>query len=111
MFSSDPALLEAGVHSLHIYFFGFIFMTLQFSGQTTFVALGKSKQAIFFSLLRKAFIVIPLTILLPKLWGLGADGVFWAEPVSNIIGGTASFTAMMLIVWRKELSHPPVPEQ
>ncbi len=111
MFSSDPALLEAGVHSLHIYFFGFIFMTLQFSGQTTFVALGKSKQAIFFSLLRKAFIVIPLTILLPKLWGLGADGAFWAEPVSNIIGGTASFTAMMLLVWRKELSHPPVSEQ
>lgn len=110
MFNDDPALLETGVHALHIYFFGFIFMTLQFSGQTAFVAMGKSKQAIFFSLLRKAFIVIPLTLVLPMLWNLGCDGVFWAEPISNLIGGTASFSVMMLTVWRKELSHPPVVE-
>ena len=32
----------------------------------------------FFSLLRKAFIVAPLTLLLPGL-GMGVDGVFAAE--------------------------------
>ena len=80
-------------------------MSLQFSGQMVFVALGKSKQAIFFSLLRKAIIVIPLTLLLP-VWGMGVDGVYWAEPASNLIGGTAAFTGMMLSVWRKELSQP-----
>ncbi len=105
LFNSDPELLDAGVHALRIYFFGFIFMSLQFSGQMVFVALGKSKQAIFFSLLRKAIIVIPLTLLLP-VWGMGVDGVYWAEPASNLIGGTAAFTGMMLSVWRKELSQP-----
>lgn len=99
MFNSEPQLLSAGVPAMRIYFFGIFMMALQFAGQSTFVALGKSKQAVFFSLLRKAIIVIPLTLLLPELWGLGTNGVFLAEPVSNFIGGTASFATMLITVW------------
>ncbi len=99
LFSSDTALVEMGVRSMQIYFFGFFLMSFQFAGQSTFVALGKSRQAIFFSLLRKAVIVFPLTLLLPKLAGLGVDGVFLAEPISNLLGGVACFTTMMLTVW------------
>lgn len=99
VFSSDSALVEVGVRSVRIYFFGFFLQSLQFAGQHTFVALGKSKHAIFFSLLRKAVIVFPLTILLPRLAGLGVDGVFLAEPISNLLGGGACFTTMMLTVW------------
>ncbi len=99
LFSSDPALREVGVHSMQLYFFGFFFMSMQFAGQSTFVALGKSRHAVFFSLLRKAFIVFPLTLLLPRIGGLGVDGVFLAEPVSNLLGGAACFITMMCTVW------------
>lgn len=75
-------------------------MALQFAGQSTFVALGKSRQAVFFSLFRKVIIVIPLTLWLPTIASLGTDGVFLAEPVSNFIGGTACFVTMLLTVWR-----------
>ena len=104
LFNSDPVLLEKGVPALHIYFFGFCFMALQFTGQSVFLALGKAKKATFFSLLRKAFIVVPLTILLPKIGNLGVDGVFWAEPISNLIGGCASFFTMCATVL-PELKH------
>lgn len=97
IFNSEGDLLAKGVPSLHIYFFGFCFMALQFSGQCVFVALGKAKKATFFSIFRKAIIVVPLTILLPRL-GLGVDGVFWAEPISNLIGGCACFGTMLLTV-------------
>ena len=60
-----------------------------------------AKPAIFFSLFRKVILVVPLTFILPHLFGLEAYGVFVAEPISNIIGGTACFTTMMMIVWRK----------
>ena len=93
-------MLEAGTDALKIYFFGFFFMAFQFSGQSAFTALGYSKQAIFFSLLRKAVIVAPLTVLLPKL-GFGVDGVFLAEPISNAIGGLACFITMYLVLYRK----------
>ena len=79
-------------------------MSLQFAGQSVFVALGRSKQAVFFSLFRKAIIVIPLTLFLPRLWGLGVNGVFLAEPVSNFIGGGACFLTMMCTVW-PQLKH------
>ena len=98
IFNSDPELIRAGIPALHTYFFGFCFMALQFSGQNVFVALGKAKRATFFSLLRKAFIVVPLTLLLPMIGGLGVNGVFWAEPISNLIGGCACFTTMLVTI-------------
>ena len=101
LFSNDQALVETGIHAMQIYFFGFFFMSLQFAGQSTFVALGKSRHAVFFSLLRKAFIVFPLTLWLPTVFGLGVDGVFLAEPISNLLGGVASFATMMFTVWRQ----------
>lgn len=101
MFNSEPELLAEGVPAMHLYFFGIFMMSLQFAGQSTFTALGKAKQAVFFSLLRKAIIVIPLTLWLPTVGGLGTNGVFLAEPVSNFIGGTACFVTMIFTVWRK----------
>ena len=98
IFTSDQVLISAALPAMHIYFFAFIFMAFQHSAQTTFKALGKKKKAVFFSLFRKVIIVVPLTILLPRLFGLGTRGVFLAEPVSNVIGGLASFTTMLLTV-------------
>lgn len=98
VFDGEAGLLEIGVPAMRIYFFGFCFMALQFAGQNVFTALGKAKQAIFFSLLRKAVIVIPLTICLPEIGNLGAEGVFLAEPISNVLGGTACFVTMLCLV-------------
>ena len=75
-------------------------MAFQFVGQSSFQSLGKAKQAIFFSLLRKAIIVVPLTVMLPAL-GFGVKGVFLAEPISNAIGGLACFLTMWLTIYRK----------
>ena len=98
IFNNDDSLLTVAVPALHIYFFAFIFQALQYSGQTVFKSLNKKKQAIFFSLLRKVVIVVPLTFLLPYVGNLGANGVFVAEPVSNFLGGSACFLAMILTV-------------
>lgn len=100
IFSGSEEMMDAGVTALHIYFFGFCFMAFQFAGQSVFQALGYAKQAIFFSLLRKAIIVVPLTLILPAV-GFGVNGVFLAEPISNFIGGLASFFTMYFTVYRK----------
>ena len=104
IFSSDQTLMEDAVKALNIYFAAFIFMDLQYIGQTTFKSLNKKKQAIFFSLLRKAFIVVPLTYIMPYALGMGTDGVFMAEPVSNVIGGSICFITMLCTVL-PELRH------
>lgn len=99
IFNNDNSLLTAAVPAMRIYFFAFIFQALQYSGQTVFKSLNKKKQAIFFSLLRKVVIVVPLTFVLPYLGNLGARGVFIAEPISNFAGGSACFLAMVCIIF------------
>ncbi len=101
IFNSDPVLLSAAERSMRIYFCGFFLMALQLAGQSVFVGLGKSRQAVFFSLLRKAIIVTPLVFLLPYIPALGVEGVFWSEPISDLIGGGACFTTMYFTVYRR----------
>lgn len=98
IFSEDETLLSEASRALQLYFYAFVFQSLQFSGQTVFKALNKKRRAIFFSLFRKVILVVPLTCLLPRLWNLGTDGVFMAEPVSNVVGGTACFVTMLLTI-------------
>lgn len=103
IFNDEPGLLQAGVGAMHIYFFGFCFMALQFSGQAVFVGLGQAKYAVTFSLLRKVVIVVPLTFLLPLIPGVGLYGVFLAEPISNVLGGCACFFTMLAVIWNRKL--------
>lgn len=100
IFTEDAQTIAYGAEALKTYFFGFVFMAFMFTGQSTFTALGYSKHAIFFSLLRKAIIVVPLVIILPRI-GFGVMGVFLSEPISNVIGGLASFITMYVTVYRK----------
>ena len=98
IFSSDQALMTDTVPAMKLYFAAFIFMLLQYVGQTIFKALNKKKYAIFFSILRKVIIVVPLTYILPYALNIGPNGVFMAEPISNVIGGSLCFIVMLATV-------------
>ena len=96
IFSHNPEIITHGTQAIHLYFFGFFMMAFQMTGQAVAVGLGKSKQAVFFSLFRKVMIVVPLTLILPIYMGI--DGVFIAEAISNFIGGGACYLTMMLTI-------------
>ena len=100
LFTEDAALIAKTAECGRIFFGAFPFMCLQQAGQSTFVALNRPKQALFFSLLRKVMLVVPLTLLLPHL-GLGVKGVFLAELISQVTGASACFITMYLTVWRR----------
>ncbi|MBQ9942548.1 MAG: MATE family efflux transporter [Christensenellaceae bacterium] len=113
LFNKDPILAQLTLQPMRVYYMGFVFMALQFAGQSTFLALGKARHAICFSLLRKVVIVVPLVLLLSGPVGMGAMGVFWAEPISDLLGGSASFVTMLLTVYlpmRKLTDVPRVEE-
>ena len=98
IFNDDPEVIAHGVPALRVYFSLFLFMSLQVAAQGVFVGLGRAKQAIFFSLLRKAVINAPLTVILP-VW-MDSMGVFTAEAVSQLIGGLACSLTMYYTVYR-----------
>ena len=104
IFSREPDVVEAGIPAMRIYFCMFIPMSLQMASQGIVVSLGRSKQAVFFSLLRKAIINAPLTVILP-IW-MGTTGVFTAEAVSQLLGGLASSITMYFTVYRPYRLRP-----
>ena len=106
----DRELVTLGAPALTLFFQGFFMMSFQFSGQAVYVALNRPRSAVFFSLLRKAVIVVPLTLALPHFFGLGVNGVFLAEPISNYIGGAACYITMLLTVWRDLKKADAAPE-
>ena len=99
IFSHNPEIVKDGVNALRLYFFGFFMMAFQMVGQAVAVGLGKSRQAIFFSVFRKVIIVVPLTLILPIY--IGINGVFIAEAISNFIGGGACYITMWLTIVKK----------
>jgi len=100
IFTEDASLIETAVPCLKAYFCAFFMMSFQMTAQHTFVALNRPKLAVFFSLFRKCILIVPLTVLLPQ-FGMGVMGVFYAEAVSQIVGGTACFVTMLCTVWRE----------
>lgn len=98
IFSDNSEIVADGTRAIRLYFFGFFMMSFQMCGQSVAVGLGKSKQAVFFSIFRKVIIVAPLTIILPRF--IGVDSVFISEAISNFIGGSACYITMLLTIGR-----------
>lgn len=94
LFTSSQEIIEAGAVPLRIYFSCYFFMNFQMTGQSMFTSLSLAKEATFFSLLRKIFLLLPLTLILPEIPFLGVNGVYLAEAMSQLIGGSACFFTM-----------------
>lgn len=92
IFSDDAALLSLGVLPLRVYILGMAAMGAQSACQNTFLALGQAKISMFLACLRKMFLIWPLALILPHLFGLGVWGLFLAEPIADFTAGITTFT-------------------
>ena len=108
LFTSDEEVYRCCIISIRVFYSLQFFMTFQGTGQSTFTSLGMARHALFFSLFRKAILVIPLVLILPSVLNLGVLGVFAAEPVSDVIGGLSCYTTMRLTVGRKLKELPNI---
>lgn len=98
LFSSDAALLEVAPGYLRIFMLGVFLLGIQYSCQQTFVALGQAKTSMVLALLRKVFLLIPLALILPLVFGF--NGILAAEPVADIIASVTT-AIVFLMVTRK----------
>ncbi|KEI01689.1 MATE family efflux transporter [Clostridium botulinum] len=97
----DEELLRIGVSGIRINLFALPIIGFQIVGSNYFQAVGKAKVAIILSLLRQVIVLIPLLIILPKLFNLNINGVWLAGPVSDTISFT--ITTICVIKGMKDL--------
>lgn len=83
IFTQDAGLTELTCRVVRIFIAGYFAMGAQFAVQQTFLSVGQAKISIFIALLRKVILLIPLALVLPRLWGLGAMGIYLAEPIAD----------------------------
>jgi Na+-driven multidrug efflux pump len=87
IFNTDPALVAAGIRASHLVFWSMPLMGLVMVGATSFMSIGKARQAFILALARPVLFLIPAVLIMPRL--LGLNGVFLSFP-------TADFFAMIL---------------
>lgn len=108
IFSDNQDLLAMGVVPLRVYIIGMAAMGAQSACQNTFLALGQAKISMFLACLRKMFLIWPLALILPHLFGLGVWGLFLAEPIADFTAGITTFTVFYFCS-KKLLRSVPVP--
>lgn len=100
MFTGDNTLLAMVSEKMPIFLAGLLIFGIQITCQQTFIGLGKAKLSIFFALLRKVILLIPLALILPIFFG--ADGIYFAEPLADVSSALTAGIVFMIVVWKKE---------
>ena len=70
-------------------------MGISITGSNYIQSIGEAKTAMFLSLLRQVILLVPFIIILPRTFGLGLDGVWIAQPVSDVL--TTAVTIFILV--------------
>lgn len=92
IFNENPELIEVGARGMQIFLAMLPIIGFQIVSSTYFQAVGKAKQSLLLSLSRQVIILIPLIILLPRIWGL--IGIWLASPIADLTSSV--LTAMLL---------------
>lgn len=101
LFNNEPELVALTSKMLPVFLFGMSIFGLQSSCQSTFMGLGQAKISLFLALLRKIVLLIPLAVVLPRIFGT-PESIYYAEPVADGVASLVTFT-MFLINIRKIL--------
>ena len=106
LFTDKPELMALTTQVLPIFTAGMWIFGIQTGCQNTFIGLGQARISLFFALLRKVILLIPLALLLPRL-GLGVWGVYLAEPIADVLSATC-IGITFLFTYKKILSDTAV---
>ncbi len=106
LFTDNPELIALTAKVLPLFTAGMWIFGIQTGCQNTFLGLGQAKISLFFALLRKVLLLIPLALILPRV-GLGVWGVYLSEPIADVLSATC-IGITFLFSYKKILSEEAV---
>ena len=99
LFTNDPELLAQAPSALTLAFLATPLITVQLVGAAYFQAIGKAKPALFLTLTKQGFFLIPFVLLLPTFFGL--DGIWYAFPVSDVLAAGVTYAYLRMEIRSK----------
>ncbi len=94
-FTEDPVLIAHVREMAPFFLTGSMIFGLQRACQNTFIALGQAKISLFIALLRKVFLLVPLALTLPRLFGV--EGIYLAESVADATAALCCITIFIIV--------------
>jgi len=103
VFSSDPELIKMGTGAMRMLVIGLPLVGYQNIGTSLFQAIGKAKPAVFLALSRQVLFLIPLVVILSRIYGL--DGVWFSFPAADFIAYLITLVMVHLEMRRLTARH------
>jgi len=100
IFSDEIELIEQTVVPMRIICSTMLIIGFQMVTGNLFTSIGKAGRSIFLSLTRQVLYLIPLALLLPKLFDDPVSGVWWSIPISDTL---SAITAVIVLLSAKKL--------
>ncbi len=101
IFTPEEELIALVEKVMPIFFGGIWIFGIQMACQSTFMGMGQAKVSLFLALLRKVFLLIPLSLILPNFFEEKVYGVYYAEPIADVLA--AITTGCVFLVMMKKL--------
>ena len=98
LFTRDEELMRIAVPALRTVALAYPVIGLQMMGAAMFQAFGKGAHALFLTLSRQIVFLIPLVLVLPRVFGL--KGIFWSFPAADVLA-TVVTVAMLTREFRR----------
>lgn len=95
MFTSEADAIALVGKVMPIYMGGIWLFGVQMACQSSFMAMGQAKISLFLALLRKVILLVPLALILPRMFN-NVMGIYWAEPIADIIAALTTGTVFLL---------------
>ena len=95
MFTQDAMLIAIVGKMMPVFFAGVWAFGAQMACQSAFMGLGQAKISLFLALLRKIILLVPLAIILPRIFG-NVMGIYVAEPIADIVASCTTLTLFLL---------------
>lgn len=89
IFTHDPLVLAETPTALRWVFAASPIIAVQLIGSAYFQAAGKARKALFLTLSKQGFFLIPLVLILPNFFGI--FGVWIAFPISDVLSTTITY--------------------
>ena len=89
IFTNEQDLIQQAAPALRISFLATPLILLQLIGSAYFQAIGKAVPALFLTLTKQGFCLIPLLILLPPIFGL--NGIWMSFPIADVLAASICF--------------------
>ncbi len=98
IFSADPLLLDSAAHVLRFFVAAMPLVGFQIVGSTYFLVVGKSVPSLILNLSRQFLFLIPLILIMPRIWEL--TGLLLCFPLADGLSALVTFSWLL-----KEVRH------